>query len=186
MKIHETPETLAKELSNQDGVSAVSYEYPGFWHITTEHGEIVLGDVNTEIGWNGMHTTTLDGWTTETEPAKIANAFGKWLAELEEPSDFEITANACGNAGFYKWDFVELGGGLEGVKIPLKGSHFALITPNEGIGIYDEKTWIEDPSPIAHQWFMYDENHEKKNTMKDDAEKALKWLIATATEKGWM
>lgn len=76
--LHENPETLTDALLALDGVSAVSYEYPGFWAITTARGAYDLGDAGGPIGWNDDNGE--NGETTATTPAEIARDFGAWLA----------------------------------------------------------------------------------------------------------
>jgi hypothetical protein len=79
--LHETTE-LTEELSNLTIVRAVSYEFPGVWHIYLKDNRVFyLGDVNGPYGWNDEHAD-LAGDTEATEAKDIARDFEAWLKGL--------------------------------------------------------------------------------------------------------
>lgn len=88
MSIHNTPATLSKALGMASKkITAVSYEYPGFWDIQTKVRFYNLGTANGTVGWcdddNGELSDELDGSDENTAPEVIALAFAKWLEKVE-------------------------------------------------------------------------------------------------------
>lgn len=80
MNIHKNPNLLVNQLRKQEGVLAVSYEYPAIFEIETELGTISLGDDEGVITWNAFECNGyLEGETTAKTPATIARDFGAWL-----------------------------------------------------------------------------------------------------------
>ena len=80
--LHETTE-LTEELTKLDIVTAVAYEYPGYWAITLKDNQVFgLGDVNGPWGWND-EAGTLAGETEATEAKDIAREFEEWIKWLK-------------------------------------------------------------------------------------------------------
>jgi hypothetical protein len=71
-------------LTRHPKVNWVSYEYPGFFVIdTTTKGEIILGDVNGNVGWND-YEGLLSGETQAMTVSTITKDFLKWLDKLDK------------------------------------------------------------------------------------------------------
>lgn len=87
MSIHNTPATLSKALGKASKkITAVSYEYPGFWFIETKADSYALGDVNGTIDWSnqvGSEGAGLPNSSEYSKPEVIALAFAKWLDKVE-------------------------------------------------------------------------------------------------------
>lgn len=87
MSIHNNPATLSKALGKASKkITAVSYEYPGFWFIETKADSYALGDVNGTIDWSNQVGTESYGIPNSSEYTKtetIALAFAKWLETVE-------------------------------------------------------------------------------------------------------
>lgn len=87
MSIHNTPATLSKALGGASKkITAVSYEYPGFWLIETKSDTYSLGDVNGFISWHtqdGTEADHLPNSSEYTKPETIALAFAKWVEQVE-------------------------------------------------------------------------------------------------------
>ena len=87
MSIHNTPATLSKALGKANKkITAVSYEYPGFWFIETKADSYALGDCNGTIDWSnqlGTDGDELENSSEYTKPETIAKAFSAWLDKVE-------------------------------------------------------------------------------------------------------
>lgn len=97
MNIHENAPALAKALGKSNKkITAVSYEYPGFWLIETKTATYYLGDVNEFISWHSEDGTLaghLEGSSMYTEPLEIAKAFSTWLDNLDNMEQVKGGAN---------------------------------------------------------------------------------------------
>lgn len=87
MDIHANPALLAKALGKASKrITAVSYEYPAYWHITTKADTYCLGDVNGFISWHtedGTKAESLPNTDSETPAPVIALSFAYWLETVE-------------------------------------------------------------------------------------------------------
>jgi hypothetical protein len=79
--LHETTE-LTESLEALEIVKAVSYEFPGVWHINLKSGKTYyLGDVNGNWGWDDGQGD-LAGDTFKTTASEIANDFYEWAVSV--------------------------------------------------------------------------------------------------------
>jgi hypothetical protein len=79
--LHETTE-LTESLEALEIVKAVSYEFPGVWHINLKNGKTYyLGDVNGNWGWDDGEGD-LAGDTFKTTASEIANDFCEWAVSV--------------------------------------------------------------------------------------------------------
>jgi hypothetical protein len=87
MTIHSNPTELARALGKANKkITAVTYDYPGFWTIRTAQDTYLLGDAGGVIGWNietGALGDELPNSDENTNPAPIAKAFSAWLDKVE-------------------------------------------------------------------------------------------------------
>lgn len=80
----------------------------------------------------------------------------KELTALDQDTREILTE--CYNAGFTNAEVEVQGGGALGVRIDLKDTYYALITPDFGLGVYDSATYYETGEGVEAFDFIFDED----------------------------
>lgn len=79
----------------------------------------------------------------------------KELTALDQDTREILTE--CYDAGFTNAEVEVQGGGALGVRIDLKDTYYALITPDFGLGVYDSATYYETGEAVDTYDFDFDE-----------------------------
>jgi hypothetical protein len=85
LKIHKEPNGLSFALGLIQDVLDVSYEFPGFWVISTTKGEFHLGTANGCVGWDSPNGDS--GETAATTTLAIVFAFADYLSSYTPNTD---------------------------------------------------------------------------------------------------
>ena len=93
--------------------------------------------------------------------------------------------SVCVSLGYTGAYIETLGGGALGVTIPLGNDHYALLTSDHGLGIYEQTHFEETGEPLDTFWFAVNDEYELETPLAEQTAKAVKWAIAFANAKGW-
>lgn len=103
---------------------------------------------------------------------------------MNESTTYEMLG-VCMAKGYTGAYMEVLGGGALGVTIPLSGTFYALLTEDHGLGVYEQENFEYTGEPVGFFDFSFTDEYELTVPLWYQTEKALNWLTATATAKGW-
>ena len=91
----------------------------------------------------------------------------------------------CVSLGYTGAYIETLGGGALGVTIPLTATYYGLLTSDHGLGVYEQEHFEFTGEPLDTYWFELNDEYELVTPLWEQTSKAVKWLTALATSKGW-